>query len=355
MKRYTIATLIVIVLAALAILLSRSNRSGTLRTEIGDFAIMDTSSVTRIYMADMQGNEVDLIKQPSGAWTLNDTMTARREGVELLLNTMTRIVVKAPVARSSYNTVIKRLATTSIKTEIYQIVPRVNIFNLIKLFPREKLTKVYYVGSSTPDNQGSFMLMEGSDTPFVVYMPGLRGYVSARYSAFTSDWRDHTIFAVKPSQLKSVEIEFPAEPVESFRLDKLSDNDVKITQTETNQVYTRFDTTRVVDFINAFRNIRFESAFERIDPSHFDSIVSQTPLCIIRVTDHKGKEYKVTTYRRANIGNLEDPLGNLYPYDVDRLYAVTGDSNEPLIVQYFVFDPITRPLSFLLGRQGISP
>jgi len=279
-------------------------------------------------------------------------MTARREGVELLLNTMTRIVVKAPVARSSYNTVIRRLATTSIKTEIYQIVPRVNIFNLIKLFPHEKLTKVYYVGSSTPDNQGSFMLMEGSDTPFVVYMPGLRGYVSARYSAFTSDWRDHTIFAVKPSQLKSVEIEFPTDPVESFRLDKFSDSDVKITQLETDQVYARFDTARVVDFINAFRNIRFESAFERTDRSHFDSIVSQTPLSIIRITDNSGKERKVTTYRRANIGGLEDPLGNVYPYDVDRLYAVPAESNEPLIVQYFVFDPITRPLSFLLGRQG---
>jgi hypothetical protein len=35
---------------------------------------------------------------------------------------------------------------------------------------------------------------------------------------------------------------------------------------------------------------------------------------------------------------------------VDRLYAVNQDSDELLLIQYFVFDPITRPLSFLLGE-----
>jgi hypothetical protein len=351
MKRYFIAIIAVVLLAVLAIALSTGNKKGTLRTEIGNFAIIDTSTVTRIYMADMQGNEVDLKKTAPGHWSLNDSLTARRDGIELLLNTMNRIVVKAPVARSAYNTVIKRLATTSIKTEVYQIVPRINIFNLIKLFPREKRTKVYYVGSATPDNQGSFMLMEGSDTPFVVYMPGLRGYVSARYSAFTSDWRDHTIFAVRPSQVRAVEINFPAAPIESFRLDKFSDSEVKITQLETNQVYEKFDTTRVVELINAFRNIRYEAAFEKLEQSRFDSITAQMPLHIIKITDVKGTTQKVTTYRRANIGKLEDPEGNLYPYDVDRLYAVMEKNNEPVIVQYFVFDPITRPLSFLLGRE----
>jgi len=340
----------VAVLALVAVILVLNNNKGTLRSEVGNFAIDDTASVTKIYMADMQGNEVLLREEQPGNWSLNDTIKARSEGVELLLSTMSRLAVKAPVSKATYNTVIKRLASSSVKVEIYQIVPRINLFNLVKFFPREKLTKVYYVGTATPDNMGSFMLMEGSDTPFVVYLPGFKGYVSARFTAFTSDWRDHTIFGKKPAQISTIQVEFPQTPQESFRIDKYGDYDLKLTQLGTGKVFDGFDTTRVIDFINAYRNIRFEESFQQVTQHYKDSITSQAPLNIIQLTDNNGNSQKVITFRRGNIVMQEDLDGNLLPYDVNRLYALLAENNELLLVQYFVFDPITRPLSFLLGR-----
>lgn len=351
MKRTRLTIILVIILAAVAVILVMQNRGGTLRSEVGEFAIDDTASVTKIYMADMQGNEVLLKEENPGKWSLNDSMKARAEGVELLLSTMQKLAVKAPVSKSSYNTVIKRLAATSVKVEIYQVVPRINLFNLLKLFPHEKRTMVYYVGTPTPDNMGSFMLKEGSDTPFVVYIPGFKGYVSARFTAFVSDWRDHTIFAKKPAQIRSIQVEFPQEPEESFRIDKYSDQDLSLIQPTTDKVFDAFDTTRVIDFINAYRNIRFEMSFENITQRHQDSIMSQTPVNIIQLTDNEGITTIVKTYRRANIVQQEDLEGNLLPYDVNRLYAWLEDEKELVIIQYFVFDPITRPLSFLLGNN----
>lgn len=352
MKKNRLTIFLVIILTAVAVVLIMQNQKSTLRSEIGDFAIDDTASITKIYMADMQGNDVLLKEEKPGYWSLNDSLTARKEGVKLLLNTMQRLAVKAPVSKSSYNTVIKRLASTSIKVEIYQIVPRINLFNAIQLFPHEKLTMVYYVGPSTPDNMGTFMLKEGSDTPFVVYIPGFKGYVSARYTAFVSDWRDHSIFARKPDQIKSIQIEFPQEPEESFRIDKLSDQDLKLRQLATGKDFDGFDTTRVIDFINAYRNIRFEASYEEITKKYRDSITSQPPVNIIELTDTNGNTTKVTTFRRANIAQQEDLEGNLLPYDVNRLYAWLHKEQELVIVQYFVFDPITRPLTFLLGKQA---
>ena len=350
MKRNRLTIILVIVLAAVAVVLVMQNRGGTLRSEVGDFAIDDTASVTKIYMADMQGNEVLLKEESPGNWSLNDSMKARDEGVELLLSTMQKLAVKAPVSKSTYNTVIKRLATTSVKVEIYQMVPRINLFNLVKLFPHEKQTMVYYVGSATPDNMGSFMLKEGSDTPFVVYIPGFKGYVSARYTAFVSDWRDHTIFSKMPAKIRSIQVEFPQKPEESYLIDKYSDQELTVKQLSTGKEFDGFDTTRVIDFINAYRDIRFEMSFEDITQQHQDSIMSQTPLHIIELTDTDGNTTKVTTYRRGNIVQQEDLEGNLLPYDVNRLYAWLEDEKELVIVQYFVFDPITRPLSFLLGE-----
>ncbi len=341
----------VIILAAAAVVLIMQNRAGTLRSEVANFVIDDTASVTKIFMADMRGNEVLLKEEKPGFWTLNDSLKARKEGVELLLNTMQRLAVKAPVSKSSYNTIIKRLAAASTKVEIYQIVPRINISNIIELFPHEKKTMVYYVGPATPDNMGTFMLKEGSDTPFVVYIPGFKGYVSARYTAYVSDWRDHTIFARKPDQISAIQVEFPQQPDESFRIDKYSDQDVKLSQLATGKEFEGFDTTRVIDFINAYRNIRFEVSYEDITSEFQDSITSQPPVNIIQLTDTNGNTTKVTTYRRANIAQQEDLEGNLFPHDVNRLYAWLEKEKELVIIQYFVFDPITRPLSFLLGEQ----
>lgn len=351
MKKNRIVIILVVVLAVIAIFLMNQNRGVTLRSEVGDFAIDDTASVTKIFMADMQGNEVLLEEVAPGNWSLNGTMKARPEGIEMLLSTMSKLAVKAPVSKSGYNTVIKRLATTSVKVEIYQMVFRINLFNLLKLFPHEKRTKVYYVGSATPDNMGSFMLMEGSEIPFVVYLPGFKGYVSARFTAYSSDWRDHTIFSEKPSQIKSIQVEFPQDPEQSYRIDKFGDQDLSIRQLSTGKVFDGFDTTRVVDFINAYRNIRFEMSFQEITGKHQDSIIAQTPVNIIEVTDATGKTQKVTTYRRANLAIQQDLDGNLLPYDIDRLYALIDENNELVIAQYFVFDPITRPLSFLIGKE----
>jgi len=198
MKKNRGILVIVIILAIMAVILVLQNRKGTLKGEMGEFAIVDTASVTKIFMADMRNNQVLLTKNSPGEWMLNDSLKARKEGLDLLLKTMSNLAVKAPVPKKSYNSVIKRLATNSIKVEIYQKKYRVDLFNWIKLFPHEKLTKVYYVGNATPDNMGTFMLLDGSDVPFVVYEPGFRGFVAARYTAATNDWRDHQIFKTEP-------------------------------------------------------------------------------------------------------------------------------------------------------------
>jgi hypothetical protein len=105
------------------------------------------------------------------------------------------------------------------KIEIYQIRPRINLFNKVKLFPRETLTKTYYIGDVTQDNQGTYMLMEGADEPYIVHIPGFRGFVSTRYSTVKADWRDFTVFKTPIGEIASVQVEFPLDPGQSFRMD----------------------------------------------------------------------------------------------------------------------------------------
>lgn len=346
------AVIAVIVLAIVALLVVNQNRKSTLRDDVSAFAIDDTASVTKIFMADMRGNEVLLEKVRPGKWTLNDTLGARIEGVELLLNTMQRLAIQSPVSKSSYNSVVTRLATNATKVEIYQMVPRIDIFG-IGLFTREKLTKTYYVGHSTPDNLGTFMLMEGAEVPFVVDLPGFRGFVAARYSPRYSDWRDHTVFRTPPVRLQSITMEFPGQPGESYRIEKTGPNKVQLIGLKTGKPIEGYDPGRVVDLVNTFKDLRFESVLEKPDEAFRDSIVASQPLHIITVTDTTGVSKTVKTFRRPNVAGQFDLEGNPLPWDSNRFYALLPENEELVMVQYFVFDPATRPLSYLLGRDTV--
>ena len=353
MKKNRIAIIIVGVLAIIAIALILQNRKGTLNSKMSEFAINDTTSVTKIFMADMTGNKVLLSKVSPGNWSVNEKFKANSFGIELLLKTMQSLSVKAPVSKAGYNNVIKQLAVNSVKVEVYQMVFRVDLFNSFRLFPHQKLTKVYYVGSATPDNMGTFMLMEGSDVPFIVYQPGFRGFVAARYSARLNDWRDHSIFKSNPSEIISIKVEFPETPEESYLIEKLGNSKLELKQLFTNSKFTRFDTQRLVSLINAYKFINFESLLEGLDKQFVDSVTSSRPLNIITLTDTCGKINLVKTYRLKNETGDFDDAGNLLPYNRERLYALINNGKEFVLIQYFVFDPITRPLSYLLGLEKL--
>ena len=207
-KNNRITIIIAALLVVIAGVLIWNNRYlSTLQGEASDFQVWDTASVTKIYLADRRENESLLERQEDG-WTLNGIYKAHPKQVNYLLTTLYKIRIKMPVSVASHDNIVKQLASQSTKVEIYQIVPRVNLFDKIKLFYHEKRTKVFYVGDATMDSSGTFMLKEGADKAYIVYIPSFRGFISTRFTANPDDWRDHTIFHEKLADIQSVEIDF---------------------------------------------------------------------------------------------------------------------------------------------------
>jgi hypothetical protein len=122
-------------------------------------------------------------------------------------------------------------------------------------------------------------------------------------------------------------------------------------QLTTSAKFERYNTLRVVELINAYKFINFESLIEGLDQKSVDSITASLPLNIITLTDTAGNVNVVKTFRLINQNGDFDDEGNLLPYDRDRLYASINGGKEFVLIQYFVFDPITRPLSYLLGKE----
>ncbi|MBO6026577.1 MAG: DUF4340 domain-containing protein [Bacteroidales bacterium] len=353
MKKNKPAIILTIILIAIAILLVWNNRYLTsLRGDSADFMVWDTATITKVFIADRLEHETLLERQDNG-WTLNKDFKAHPKKIDQLMYTLYRVRVKTPVSRSSHDNIIKQMASSSTKVEIYQTVPAINLFNKIKLFFREKRTKVFYVGEATRDSSGTFMLREGADQAYIVYIPGFRGYISTRFTANPDDWRDHTIFHEQLANIQSVTIEFGQTPELGFRVDNMGKHQYQLSSL-TDNTPVPFDTLKVINLLASFSDLRFESLLNNILlPTRIDSILHSPMIHHIMLTDKDGNISSLKTFGK------KVEASNAIPYedrenDVDRMFALINDDHDLVLIQNYVFDKVLKDINYYKAGNPIK-
>lgn len=357
MKKNRLALYLTISLALLSIVLIISNSgNSTVDKRDADFAVQDTASVTKIFIADLDTHQV-LLERTSEGWRLNHQYRASQWKVDELLNTMLKLRVRGPVSQASHNNVVSRMAGIALKVEVYQVKPLINLFGRFKLFPREVKTKTYFVGDNPRDNIGTYMLKEGAKTAYIMYITGFRGFVMSRYSAFVDDWRDHAVFRTKLSEIKSVELVFNEEPWQSYKVERTEGLNFKITRLADNKVFPEYDTLRLLNFLTSFADLRFEAVLNNTMPRHkIDSVLNSPFLHRLTLVDVKDDTTIMTTYHKKKYAEHLDIEEKLVPMDLDRAYALINRNRDFVLIQYFVFDKVLRPaLYFEPGAPDMSP
>jgi len=351
MKKNRIVLLIILILVIAAAALVLTNTTSTLRKSESAFAVPDTAAITRIFIADKNNHQVTLSRDTSGAWFVNGKL-AQPAKVTSFLKTLSELEVKYPVPLIARNNVITRMATLAKKVEVYQVKPLISLFGRVNLFSKERLVKVYYVGDVTADNQGTFMLMEGAEEPYVVHIPNFRGFVAARYSALEYEWRDYTVFRAGIGEIRRISVEFPSEPQQSFHLEVGEDRSVQLF-TLNDQPVASYDTIRVLNFMTAFSDIRFEALLNgQIDQHVIDSVTATRPRTIVSLTERNNFSASAKIFYKPGFGRLYAADGApLEPFDLDRAYALVNDDQDFVLIQYFVFDKVTRTLAYLKGLE----
>jgi len=345
-KNNKITIIIAALLVVIAGILIWNNRYlSTIQGESSDFQVWDTASVTKIYLADRRENE-SLLERHENGWTLNGTYKAHPKQVQYLLTTLYKIRVKMPVSVASHDNIVKQLAAQSTKVEIYQMVPRINLFDKIKLFYHEKRTKVFYVGDATMDNSGTFMLKEGADKAYIVYIPSFRGFISTRFNAYPDEWRDHTVFHASLADIQSVQIDFNEDPEGSFRIDNVGKHQYKLTRLCDNQDMP-FDTLRVINFLSSFGNLRFEALFTNTLPQErIDSITGSPFVHNMVLTVKDGTTQDMKTFKKLVMNSVTDMGGEIGEVDHDRMYALIEGGKDFVLIQNYVFDKVLRDIRY---------
>jgi len=347
--------LLLLILTPAAIWLLTQKDDSTLKEDESGFAISDTAIVSKIFIADKKTNSV-LLERSSNGWILNGKHETNRKVVDILLGTMLKLKVKSPVPVSARNNVVKRLSSIGIKVEIYQNAFRIDLFNKIKLFPYEKLAKVYYVGDVTADNLGTYMLMEGASEPYITHIPRFRGFLTPRYSPKPDDWMSHKVFNQNLSDISSVEIDFLEKPEESFKVEIVdSYGNYKLTKIIDNSSIVNYDTLKVLNFLTSFNDLRYETRLNNLmSATRIDSITGSKPMYEITLVDDEDDTTYVKCFAKRALPEeiKQEAYFKLIPDDRDRFHALINDGNDFVLMQYYIFDKVLYPLSYYASSKN---
>ena len=344
MKKNRKGIIVLILLSLVGIWLFINNNQGSIREELKDFAFEDTASITKIFMADKENHTVLLEKVSPGNWKLNNKYKARKNAINLLLLTIKNLEVKSPVGKPAQENIIKRLASTAVKIEIYD---------------KEELRKVYFVGGETSDQLGTYMLlansetMENSSIPFIVHLPGFNGYLTPRYFTSEIDWRERTTLSYVPTEIKTVKIEVPQQPELSYEIHLIENNKYDIKQTLTRKSVENYDLMALKQYLSFYQNVAFGSIENELSGSQKDSIIHSTPRHIITITDLNGKINRVRLFLKAAPSETLNTSGQTLKYDQERMYALINDEMELVSAQYFIFGKLLPSLDYFRTNQPL--
>ncbi|MDY0278974.1 MAG: DUF4340 domain-containing protein [Salinivirgaceae bacterium] len=298
--------------------------SSTLRS----FHIRDTASITKIFLVDKRNRSITL-ERVGNKWVIDQKIDARRDAVQLLLETLYSMRVKTPVAISTREEVFRKMSGKSIKVEVYS---------------SKKKIKTFYTGGVTQDNLGTYMLLENSDTPFIIEIPGFRGFVSSRFSTLLKNWRNSVLISEKWEDIKEIEINLRKHPEQGFRAVQTEPRKFELYNFENKKV-PYFDTLKVKGFFEQFEIANFDRGVDLLSDEFRDSVRRSIPEIQIKLTDKTDSIQNYTFFKIPYISAEQDPGTDYYPQS---MWAF-NDDNDWVIIQTYTY------LLMFRGLDDFSP
>mgnify|MGYP001173519168 CR=1 FL=1 len=276
------------------------------------FSIENINEIDKVFLSDRKGNNL-LLKKDEDLWFINEKFKVRKDAINTLLTTINEVEVQRPVSNTAYNNVIKQLATTGVKVEIYY---RDNI-------------KTYTVGGSTSDHLGTYMLMEDGENPYVVHIPGFNGFLSPRYGIQgyeldINNWRDNTVFEINSENIKEISLYNYDNQNKSFRI---TNKPLKLLNIDS--IATNYNVEKIIEYFNLFTKLECERY------KGFDVDLSSEKLLYKLKIKYNNKNDLLDVFsftKKNNNKNQSEP-------NVERFYAKLNNG-ETMLIQKYVFNKV---------------
>lgn len=300
-----------------------------------DFKIENSDEITKIFMKSKSGAYVILDKKDN-LWYVNNDKIAEPSYIKLLIDeTLSQLSVKGTVPINARDNVMRLMAGQNVKVEVYK---------------GEKKDKVFYVGGTTQDMTGTYMLMENAEDPYVVHVVGFTGYLSSRFNTRAEDWYSRRFFQNKTQEMRSISLNYPKNPESNFKLTRKDSSFVLNAKGINQNQMVNFGAVR--SYFKLYEKISFEGIEENKSKLFIDSLKQSEPYCQITVELEKNNPRILHLYHlpiNDRSKSLYDNEGNLLAHDPARYYLTLNDDQHLYLVQNFVFkNVLLKPSDFLV-------
>lgn len=259
---------------------------------------------------------------------------ARTDAVEVLLETMNRISMRSFVPGPTKNTVIKRLAVYGKEVEI---------------FSGEERIKHFFVGTETPDQAATYMMLAGAELPFAMHIQGFNGYLNSRFFTEEYLWRDRTLFGVPKEDIAEVSLTYHFEPTSTFRIDCRGTKPALFDAE--NKPTAAYEDVNMNIFLGSFRTANYEAVVIPTDGiwAKRDSIQKTVPVLELTLLAKDGTKQTMLAYRKRPDRDQLGEDGLPLTWDPDRMYAFLSDGRM-VIIQYFGLKNVLLTHSFFAQK-----
>ncbi|MBL7816741.1 MAG: DUF4340 domain-containing protein [Saprospiraceae bacterium] len=289
------------------------------------FAIKDTADVAKIFLADRTGKTVTLVRKDKVHWMVGNNYDVQPDMIKTLLETLNQVELKFRLPRNAVASVVKDIATEGIKVEVYN--------------GSGKNLRTFYVGGTTSDDRGTFMMMENSNEPYVMHIPGFQGMLRPRFLTEEQDWRERFAFKLRPEDIKMLSVEYPTQKAKSFKLIR---EGIGFKVEPFYDVVPRINRPPVSGMIDAylqgFSKLGIEG-YEAGNPKA-DSLKNSPVFARISITtkDNKAKTLNLHPFLERNEQGqvMQSPDGSVH---IEHYFVDTSEG-ELMAVQHFVFQKV---------------
>ena len=322
MKKNLFILLGLIILSLVGYYLLKQNKSRNTLSDLEaeySFTIEDTASIDRIVISDKSPRKVDLQKI-DGVWQLNNRKV-RTDVIEVLLETFRRMEMRNFVEEKAKEEVVRRMATYAKEVIVYS---------------NGQKTKHFFVGTDTPDQMATYMMIEGGSQAYAVHIPGFNGYLSSRFITIDELLYDRALFPMASNDIQSFTLSYAAIPENSFEISRTAETTQLKRIKEGNWVDVPSDSKLLDLYLKQIVKLNYEGAIVESDPiySRKDSLLAVKPFIEFQLTNTNGEAISLKAYQIKSAENEVDALGEAREFDPDRLHAILSDGRMVLL-QYF--------------------
>ncbi|MGB0933846.1 MAG: hypothetical protein ACPGU5_06160 [Lishizhenia sp.] len=301
-------------------------------TELIDFEIKNVENIDKIEIYDPYFQASFTLLKKGDVWTDKNGGCVQQNPVKTILETFKKVTFSGYVNDAAKTNVTNLMAAKAKKVTVYE---------------QGEMKKIWYVGHSTPDHLGTYMLVETpevkSDQPVIMGMQGLNGILEPRFFVDPKIWACTDLFSATQAEIKKVSIKNNIDNEDSYEITR---NGSGFVATQNTMPIENVNQEKLTFFTNSFENIHFNKPNYEFTQQQVDSIRNSNPYIEMNIDKKDGTSLSMNFYK--NVDRSKSTPNNIV-YDPEYVWAFTQD-DRLVKVQYFVMGPIIDGKDFFVNK-----